>query len=203
MAQMQRRWEMAMILRIFLVMMAAGLVVDASAKEVVIRLDGQPRYADGEVSVCVPFGSRRMTMRICEVTVERIDPNGRSCVLVAFGRDADGDGVLAPSETVLVVGHQGPYVFIEKVDCWLHFVGSERIAPGSSFKFKVATDWYQRPDLAYFENACVHIDLLDSVRPWMCTRDWNIMKIIHRGAVAASEVITCKTLCYGGMMYCK
>lgn len=189
--------------RMFVIVVVVGMACAANAKEMVIRLDGQPRYADGEVSVCVPFGSRHMSVGTCEVTVERIDPTGRSCSLVAFGRDVDGDGLLAPSETAFVVGREGLDVFVEKVDGGLRLVSPRSNAPGTSFRFKIATDWFQRPDLVYFEDARVHVDLLDSVRPWMCTRDWNIMRIIHRGAVAASEVITCKTLCYGGMMYCK
>ena len=58
-------------------------------------------YPDTEVWTNVPFGSARTDVKSSEV-VMRLAGSASNCVQAAFGRDADGDGDLAPEETGLV-----------------------------------------------------------------------------------------------------
>ena len=62
-----------------------------------------PEFADTEVTTNIPVNVFRSDVRGLNVSVELCATPSNN-VQVAFGRDADGDGVLAPEESDLVVG---------------------------------------------------------------------------------------------------
>ena len=64
---------------------------------------GASEFADTEVTTNIPVNVFRSDVRGLDVSVELCATPSNN-VQVAFGRDADGDGVLAPEESDLVVG---------------------------------------------------------------------------------------------------
>ena len=76
-------------------------------------------YADGESSVNVPLPTTEG--RHINLTLA-FDPSPSNAVQVAFGRDVDADGDLAPEETELIVG----------CDCGEWFSREEGVAGGRS-----------------------------------------------------------------------
>ena len=75
---------------------------------------GAAEFADSEVTTNIPVNVFRSDVRGLDVSVELCATPSNN-VQVAFGRDADGDGVLAPEESDLVVGWDCGRWFAEEV----------------------------------------------------------------------------------------
>ena len=85
-------------------MMAAFLALSASAADRVEVLTLPPSlFADTEVSTNIVVNRRRNDVKAFGVSIE-LAGSGSNSVQIAFGRDTDGDGNLAPGETALVLG---------------------------------------------------------------------------------------------------
>ena len=89
--------------KILLVLLGAGLAASARARPPVSVRLAAAAHADTEASTNVPLAAwearlRRFAWRLS------FDATPSNNVQAAFGRDADGDGVLSPDEEGLVVG---------------------------------------------------------------------------------------------------
>ena len=97
------------------VAMAVVLFVIASTGEAEVlvapRLP-EPATVGMEVSTNLDFNAVRSDLRRLEVRME-FSGTASNCVQLAFGRDLDSDGVLAPEETSLMLGWHGGRYFIE------------------------------------------------------------------------------------------
>ena len=96
----------------FIIVMAA--VGSCLAKEVVVGTQNGSLFLDTEVSTNVAFNVGRSDAKIFEVKME-LSGSVSNCVQVAFGRDADEDGDLAPDEADFVLGWRGGRYFVEDV----------------------------------------------------------------------------------------
>lgn len=163
------------------------LAGSAPAKEAFIGEQPVSPFAGTEVSTNVQFNFSRNDTKTFTVEMEQ---NGgvSNNVQVAFGRDLDGDGDLAPEESDLVLGWRRGSCFIEEVG------GEERrfadSAEGSarvSLEMTLKTDGGFHPRRAAFTNelgACFS-DL--GVPEYLFKTNWNLLKVTRRGVDAADE----------------
>ena len=149
----------------------------------------QSAYPDTEVWTNVPFGSARTDVKSFEVLM-RLAGSASNCVQVAFGRDADGDGDLAPEETGLVLGWRAGDWFVENVPEGMRLrERAEGDSPVRALGLRVLMDDAYVPRAASLTNetgACF-ADLAASAPAWLFRSDWNLLKATRRGPVPAGE----------------
>ena len=150
-----------------------------------------PEFADTEVSAHHaleqgPFGLRGLDFRL------EFAGTPSNNVEVAFGRDGDEDGALAPHETDVVVGWECGRYFIER------FRTGERIEEpdvgtndverslawhytlrksGKVFKAFTATN----------EVGAVFAQVSTNAPAWLYSRDWDLMRLTARGVDVQGE----------------
>ena len=146
-------------------------------------------YADTEVSTNVAFRTSGRGVKALDVRIEYTGSES-NCVEVAFGRDADGNGVLSAEETRLLLGWRGGRRFVEDV------ASDERVyedaEPVSGRRFlalSVATDEDLLPRTAEFtcESGPCFASLAAHPPRFLCDSSWNLVKVVRRGASAADE----------------
>ena len=148
-------------------------------------------YADTEVSTNVPFNAVRSDAREFGVSMA-FTGTASNGVQVAFGRDADGDGDLAPEETRLLLGWRAGAYFIE--DAAAGARTSEPATAGGDARhldLQVTLDRAFRPRAAAAANetgACF-VQTLAKPPEWLYDADWNLMKVTRRGVDAIGEAI--------------
>ena len=154
----------------------------------------EPATVGMEVSTNLDFKAIRSDLRRLEVRMECLG-TASNCVQLAFGRDADGDGVLAPEETSLALGWRGGRYFIEDAETGVRLCedaapqsGASRslvlhVSYGGDSEVKSAT-FRDESNNARFAAALV-------ARPeWLLGTDWDLCRVARRGIDSTSE------LCY-------
>lgn len=166
---------------IAVVLMAFAGVI--SAKDYLVPVRPAAPFPDPEASTNVAFNASRNDTRRFGVTLEHAG-SVSNCVDVAFGRDADGDGDLAPEESDLVLGWSGGVWALEDVasDCRYEESAVDTSAV-RRITFSVATDGDLVPVRAGITNetgACFTELAAESPR-WFFRPEWNLMKVTRRG----------------------
>ncbi len=92
--------------------MGVGLIL--SAREIVVGPQGISPFLDTEVSTNIALNATRNDVREFNVCIDLAGTVSNG-VQIAFGRDADEDGDLAPEETRLVLGWRRGRYFVEDV----------------------------------------------------------------------------------------
>ena len=149
-------------------------------------------FADTEMSTNIAFNATRSDMREFDVRME-LSGSVSNCVQVAFGRDEDADGDLAPDETGLVLGWRGGRYVVEDVSGEMRYFedGVSADETGRFLHMRVKMDRDMVPKKAAFTNevgACF-AQLSSPVPAWLYREEWNLMKVTRRGVVAADEWI--------------
>ena len=152
-------------------------------------------YADTEVSTNIPFNAVRSDAREVEIAFMAEGMSSNSCQ-IAFGRDADGDGVLSHSETETVYGWQAGRGFIENVVGWERM---EDDCPQGGTTSRVLTvrlrmsgdltpRRFSATDCA---DGAVFTDLSVSVPAWLYRPEWNLARVTRRGTGLPVEILRC------------
>ena len=162
----------------------------ASAAERVEVLTLPPSiFADTEVSTNVVINRKRNDVKAFDVSMELAGSVSNS-VQIAFGRDADGDGNLAPGETALVLGWRTNRWFVEDVRKGArHFEPASDVAAQRFLRMSVRTDDKFVPMRAAFTNetgACFAA-LSRPAPAFLFDREWNLAKVTRRGAATPGE----------------
>ena len=155
-----------------------------------VRPGAEPEFADTEVTTNIPVNVFRSDVRGLDVSVELCTTPSNN-VQVAFGRDADGDGVLAPEETDLVLGWDCGRWFAEEVATGARAF-AEDDAPAAGNRF---LRWRSELDgagsvsrLAVTNTSGVAFAELSAARPeWACRASWNLMRLTRRGTDMPAE----------------
>ena len=170
---------------------AAFLLVPAAALGVAVEPLPPPEFADTEVTAHHRLGQPASGLRALDF---RLDFSGTASnnVEVAFGRDADENGSLAPHETDVIVGWECGRYFIER------FVTGERIEEpnvgtndavrslawhyalrkgGRVFKAFAATN----------EVGAAFVSVSSNAPGWLYDRDWDLMRLTARGVDVQGE----------------
>ena len=146
-------------------------------------------YADTEVSTNVAFRTSRRGVKALDVRIEYTGSES-NCVEVAFGRDADGNGVLSAEEMRLLLGWRGGRRFVEDVASDDRVYEDAEPVSGRRFlALSVATDEDLVPRTAEFtcESGPCFASLAAHPPRFLCDSSWNLVKVVRRGASAADE----------------
>ena len=150
-----------------------------------------PEYADTEVSTNVPFSRARADVRELELRFTRGDAPS-ICVQVAFGRDADDDGVLSFGETDTVYGWRNGRVFAEDVRSGVRT--EEDGGASGAFEVRMRLSRDARPEVfaaTKGNGAAALADLSASVPGWLWRPEWNLMRVTRRGPGVPAERFAC------------
>ncbi len=151
---------------------------------------GAAEFADSEVTTNIPVNVFRSDVRGLDVSVE-LCATPSNDVQVAFGRDADGDGVLAPEETDLVLGWDCGRWFAEEAAAGARiFAEDEAPAAGNRFlRWRAELDVAGGVSrLAVTNTSGAAFAELSAARPgWACRSGWNLMRLTRRGTDMPDE----------------
>ena len=128
-------------------------------------------------------------MKALDVRIEYTGSES-NCVEVAFGRDADGNGVLSAGEMRLLLGWRGGRRFVEDVASDERVYEDAESVLGRRFlALSVATDGDLLPRTAEFtcESGPCFASLAAHPPRFLCDSSWNLVKVVRRGASAADE----------------
>ena len=146
-------------------------------------------FADTEVSTNIVVNRRRNDVKAFGVFIELAGSVSNS-VQIAFGRDTDGDGNLAPGETALVLGWRTNRWFVEDVKKGArHFEPASAAAAQRFLRMSVRTDDKFVPMRAAFTNetgACFAA-LSHPAPTFLFDREWNLAKVTRRGVAPPGE----------------
>ena len=146
-----------------------------------------PEFADTEVATNVAFNVGRSDTKTFEVRIE-FSGTVSNNVQIAFGRDRDSDGDLAPEESDLVLGWRRGRYFVEDVaESRRVFAESAETADGRFLTMRVATDEAFRPKTVSFrtESGACFDDV--GVPDYLFSTNWNLAKVTRRGVDATAE----------------
>ena len=190
-ARMMRLWTAGTRIACFL---AVIMPFAAFARTIVVPPGAVPEHADTEVSTNMPFvvdgeRTREIKMRFA------LDGCASNCIQVAFGRDADGDGVLGADEAETLYGWRNGRYFAESVTEGLRveeadsgnvdsrvFAINLRLKKGEGLRYFTATN---DMGVAIFTN------LNATVQNWLYKPDWNMMRVTRRGPGVPAEWFSC------------
>ena len=177
-----------------MMLLALGAPFAAMAARVVVAPMEVSPFADTEVSTNVAINVD--CERKCEVALRfAVDGDAASnCIQVAFGRDADGNGVLDEDETETLYGWRAGRYFAESFPDRLRVY--ERAADASLCDFTVSLQLRKGEGLRRFaasdaSGAAVLTNLSASAQSWLYSPRWNMMRITRRGPGAPREWMAC------------
>ena len=170
---------------------AALLLVPTATLGVTVEPLPPPKHADTEVTAHHRLEQPTQGLRELDF---RLDFNGTASnnVEVAFGRDADSDGSLAPYETDVVVGWECGRYFIERFRTGERIeepnVGTNGVVRslawhytlrkgGKVFKAFTATN----------EAGTAFAPVSTNAPSWLYDRSWNLMRLTARGVDVQGE----------------
>ena len=118
----------------------------------------------------------------------RLDFNGTPSnnVEVAFGRDLDEDGSLAPHETDVIVGWECGRYFIERLRTGERIeeanVGTNDVARSLAWHYDVRRGGKVLKAFTASNEVCVTFASVSTNTPaWLYDRNWNLMQLTARG----------------------
>ena len=150
-------------------------------------------YPDTEVSAVQPINAGRDDARKVDVHIQLFGTSSND-LEVAFGRDANMNGVLDVGETETVYGWRGGRYFIENAVEW------ERMeVPATNGTWGVMDLHFANgPDFALEGfaatcggNPCFTQLATEPPPAWLFRREWNLMRVTRRGAGMPSDWVDC------------
>ena len=176
---------------------ATAFVLLASARTCLAEVLVAPRLPEPatvgmEVSTNLDFNAVRSDLRRLEVRME-FSGTASNCVQLAFGRDLDSDGVLAPEETSLMLGWRGRRYFIEDAATGQRHEEDALTGGGScrSLSLNVLLDdkLVLKAAAARDEaNRALFGDVLSLPPAWLKGVDWDTCRVTRRGVDSPLEV---------------
>lgn len=152
----------------------------------------EPATIGMEVSTNLDFKAVRSDLRRLEVRMEFVG-TASNCVQLAFGRDLDRDGVLAPEETSLTLGWRSGRYFIE--DAATGQRHEEVALPGGgsgrSLSLSVLADDKLVLNAAAARdeaNRALFVDVLSTPPACLQGVDWDTCRVTRRGVDSPLEV---------------
>ncbi len=179
-------------MRLLSTALAAFVSVAALGLHVEVGPGAVPECASTEVSTNIAFNGVQSDVREVRMhfTFEGVPSN---CVQVAFGRDADGDGVLSFDEADAVYGWRNGRYFAEDVKAGVRTEETETTT-GRALSVRIRMTKESLP--AHFAatngaGAAVLGDIAASVPTWVYRPGWNMMRVTRRGPGVPAEWFLC------------
>lgn len=124
-----------------------------------------------------------------------------NCLQIAFGCDADGDGVLGSDEAETLFGWRAGRYFVEDMPGGRRVV-SEAVAGGGTCGLRVHVeadgDFHPRRIVLTCGGASAFADVVRARPEAFLRREWNLVRVTRRGAGAPpSDWIACNLVTHG------
>ena len=179
--------------------MFAILVILAPCVALAVRVEVPPQpvspFADTEVTTNISFGAANGHVRYLELAFA-LDGCASNCVQVAFGHDADGDGVLGFAETDTLYGWRNGRYFAESVRDGVRI--EEPAADPTAAFCAFAIDMRLTKDLAPLAfsatnglGVAILTNLSASAHGWLYRPEWDTMRVTRRGPGIPAEWFAC------------
>ena len=179
--------------RILFPLAAALSVLSASARQITIPTQPVSQYADTEVATNVVVQSSRTDVREVKLHIQ-FEGTPTNDLEVAFGRDANANGILDISEIETVYGWRGGRYFIENVRGWDR-IETEAATNGVGGFFDVQLkndrDFVPARFAATCGGSAAFVDFAANPPAWLFRREWNMMRVVRRGAGVPSGWVRC------------
>ena len=150
-----------------------------------------PQFIDTEVSATHRLDQSAFGLRGLDF---RLDFNGTPSnnVEVAFGRDLDANGALAPHETDVVVGWECGRYFIERFRTGERIeepnVGTNDVTRSLAWHYTLRKSGKVFKAFAVTNEVGVAFAQVSTNAPaWLYSRDWNLMRLTARGVDVQGE----------------
>ena len=175
-------------------LLAVMMPFAAFARTIVVSALPESPFADTEVSTNVVIHESRTDVRDVQIHIQ-LDGTPTNNLEVAFGRDANTNGVLDVSEIETVYGWRGGRYFIENVRAWERFE-----TPAVATALCGVVDIQLQNDKRFvprsFTATCGGEPAFDSLMmtpppAWLFKREWNMVRVIRRGAGTPSGWVLC------------
>ena len=172
----------------------AFLPLAAFAKPIVVPPLPVSPYADTEAATNIAFNTTRFDVKKFELNFQ-LECSSSNCIQVAFGRDADSDGMLSFTETDVVYGWRNGRYFVEDVKGACRY--EENISPlvmeAHNFSISIQTTKEYQPKAfsAMAGSTSVFMSLTETVPAWLYRPEWNLMRITRRGVGLPSQWVSC------------
>ena len=154
-----------------------------------------PEFADTEVSTNVSVVVSDDFSSAIELRFALYGGCVSNCLQVAFGRDADGDGVLGVDESETLFGWRNGRYFAEDMPGGRRI--EEEAAYGATSRvFTVRLELSKGRGLKDFSamdesGAPVLTNLSSSAHGWLYRPEWNMMRVTRRGPGVPDEWFIC------------
>lgn len=179
----------SVLFSIFMVMAAA-----VSARTILVPAQPVSEFADTEVSTNIVLHASRTDTREFGIHIQLAGTPTNNLSL-CFGRDVNTNGVLDVGEIETVYGWRAGRYFVEDVVGWRVYespVTNAAKAASAEFRVENAADGTPRRFVATCAGASAFPGLPSGQPPdWLFRREWDMMRVVRRGAGAASEWVWC------------
>ena len=148
-----------------------------------------PEFADTEVTTNVAMRAWDSLIRKFNFSLT-FNATPSNNVQIAFGTDADTNGVLSAEETAMVIGWDCGDWFVGRMQENAWFSETNAVPTGRKalhFEMRMRDDGTPR-DLTMKDGATAIFQELTASRPaWMVDKAWNLMRLTARGVDAPNE----------------
>jgi len=179
---------------LLLPLLMATLGLRVYARTILVPTQPVSQFADTEVSTNVVIHESRTDVRNVQINFQ-LEGTPTNNLEIAFGCDANTNGVLDVSEIETVYGWRGGRYFIENVRAWGRIE-----TPASASALCGVIDIQLQNDKHFvpksFAATCggesAFAGLSTTPPPaWLFRREWNIVRVVRRGAEPPSEWVRC------------
>ena len=176
---------------LFFVIATTGI---ASARVIDIPAQSVSPFADSEVSTNVILNAVRTDVREVKLHLQ-LEGTPANDLEVAFGRDVNTNGVLDVSEMETVYGWRAGRYFVENLLSWTR---TEECPSATAMPGLLDIDIVHYGDSASWrftakcggEAAFAEFAAMPQ-SAWLFSRDWDIMRVVRRGAGPATGWVAC------------
>ena len=182
------------VVKTLLLMVGAFFASAAFARQIVIPTLPVSPFADTEVSTNVVIHGSRTDVRDVRIHFQ-LEGTPTNNLEVAFGCDANTNGVLDVSEIETVYGWRAGRYFVENVRAW------ERVETEAAVNalcgvldvhLEHGPDFAPRRFTATCGGETAFAGLSTTPPPaWLFRREWNMARVVRRGAGTPSEWVRC------------
>ena len=180
-------------LAIFLLALLLPFVI--SAKQLTVSPLPLSPYVDTVITTNIVFNNHRSDVKELELKFV-LECSSSNCIQVAFGNDANADGVLSRRETVAIYGWRNGRYFAEDVMSgkrYDHLINEEEINSPQTFTVNLRTtkDYLPKSFSAQVNGISILTNLSNTLPDWLYRPEWNLMRITRRGMGVPNEWIAC------------
>ncbi len=175
---------------------ACGILLGAlslNAREINVPTQPTSLYVDTEVSTNLILNASRYDVKELNINLQ-FSGTASNNFEVAFGQDANTNGVLDVEEIDTTYGWRGGRYFIENVTGW-NRIEEPAIVGNTSSVMDINIDVGANLTPISFAAICdgerVFEDISTEPPEWLYRSHWNLMRVVRRGAGTPSEWIRC------------